>query len=71
MNRGQALADAFGEALGIDSRWIFGCEADAHEMTVWRGIEASDGGPALLLNEDGTVTQAAMVAETFDLRRPT
>lgn len=66
-NRGSVLADAVGDILGIDSRWIFGCEADASEITIWRGVEGSDGGPVLFLNSDGTVSDVCRVAETFDI----
>ena len=67
MSQGKALADAVGDIFGIDSRWIFGCDADATRITIWRGVEASDGGPAVMLNSDGTITEACQVAEEFIL----
>lgn len=61
---GQRLAAAVGEIFGIDKRWIFACEADGESITIVRGVEGSDGGPALFVGADGKV-DVARVSETF------
>ena len=70
MNLGQALADTL-EDFGIKG-YIFGCEADADEITVWRSVQAHDG-KSIALFEDpvtGEVNDVCRVAETFDLGGP-
>ena len=69
MNLGQALADTLAD-FGIGG-YIFGCEADADTITVWRSVQTSDGKSVALFEdpETGVIDSAASVAETFDLGR--
>lgn len=68
MNLGRALADTI-QDFGIGG-YIFGCEADAEEITIWRSVQTSDGKTvAMFQNADGSITDVCRVAETFSLAR--
>lgn len=70
MTLGEALA-AMMEDFRIGG-YIFGCEADADEITVWRSVQTSDGkSVAMFQNSDGEILDVCRVAETFDLNRRT
>lgn len=62
---GRVLADAVGDTLGIQGPF-FACEADAEEITIWRGVHTTDGSIAVTRDAAGEVV-AVQVAETFDL----
>lgn len=67
---GRALADTI-QDFGIGG-YIFGCEANADEITVWRSVQTSDGkSVALFQNSEGEILDVCRVAETFDLNRRT
>lgn len=68
MTFGQALAETM-QDFRI-AGYIFGCEADASEITIWRSVQTSDGkGVALFQNSDGEINDVCRVAETFSLHR--
>lgn len=69
MRAGAELADSVGRIFGIDSRWIFGCEADANEITIWRGVQGSDGSTPVLFEDPmtGQINDVCRVEETFTL----
>jgi hypothetical protein len=69
MNLGRALADTLHD-FGIGG-YIFGCEADAFEITVWRSVQTSDGKSVAMFEdpETGEINDVCRVAETFDLHR--
>ena len=65
---GMALEDTL-HLFGINGH-VFGCEADATEITVWRSVQTSDGkSVALFQDSDGQVRDVCRVAETFSLSR--
>lgn len=66
---GQALADTLHD-FGIGG-YIFGCEADAEQITVWRSVQTSDGESVAMFEDPvtGLINGVARVAETFDLDR--
>lgn len=65
---GQKLADAVGDAFGIDPTFIFYAEIEPLEARIVRGIRDSQGRCAIMVDEDGEV-DAARVLEVFDMDR--
>lgn len=68
MTLGRALADTLHDfRIG---GYIFGCEADAEEITVWRSVQTSDGKSIAMFQEsDGMIVDVCRVAETFSMAR--
>jgi hypothetical protein len=71
MTLGRALADTLHD-FHIGG-YIFGCEADAEQITVWRSVQTSDGKSVAMFqdSETGEITDVCRVAETFDLNTRT
>lgn len=65
---GKHLADAVGDAFGIDSGLIFEAEIDPDEARILRGGRDTNGRVLLMRDRDGDVVPAKFL-EVFDMRQ--